>query len=67
MWDCFEEALAVYKEECFNHKEMYSGIAKCIKEMDDENASGSLTAALDYVFEDDLEYLKAPYPSFAWK
>ena len=67
MWDCFEEALAVYKEECSNHKEIYLGIAKCIKEMDNENARGSLTAALDYVFEDDLEYLKAPYPSFAWK
>ena len=42
-------------------------MAECIKEMKDEDASSSLTAALDYVFRDDLEYLKAPYPSFTWK
>lgn len=64
MWDCFEEALLTYKDECSNHKEMYRGMAECIKEMKDEDARGSLTAALDYVFRDDLEYLKAPYPTF---
>ena len=43
---------------------MYRGMAECIQEMKDEDARGSLTAALDYVFRDDLEYLKAPYPTF---
>ena len=65
MWDCFEEALAVYKKECRNHKEMYLGMAESINKMEDEDARGSLTAALEYVFEDDLEYLKAPYPTFS--
>ena len=46
---------------------MYLGMTDCINEMKDEDARGSLTAALDYVFRDDLEYLKAPYPSFIWK
>ena len=64
MWDCFEEALLTYKDECSNHKEMYRGMTECIKEMKDEDARGSLTAALDYVFREDLEYLKAPYPTF---
>ena len=64
MWDCFEEALAVYKEECSNHKEMYRGMEKSIKRMEDEEARGSLTAALDSVFEDDLENLKTSYPIF---
>jgi hypothetical protein len=67
MWDCFEEALAVYKEECSNHKEMYRGMEKSIKSMEDEDARGSLSAALDFVFRDDLEYLKTSYPSFARK
>ena len=67
MKDCFEEALLTYKEECSNHKDMFSRMAECIKEMKDEDARGSLTAAMDYVFRDDLEYLKAPYPSFTWK
>lgn len=67
MWDYFEEALTVYKEECSNHKEMYRGITECIERMEDEEASGSLMAALNYVFRDDLEYLKSPYPSFTWK
>ena len=65
MWDCFEEALAVYKKECRNHKEMYLGMAESINKMEDEDARGSLTAALEYVFEDDLEFLKAPYPTFS--
>jgi hypothetical protein len=43
---------------------MYLGMAECIKRMGDEDARGSLTAAMDYVFRDDLEFLKAPYPSF---
>ncbi len=64
MWDCFEEALAVYKEECSNHKEMYRGMEKSIKRMEDEEARGSLTAALDSVYEDDLENLKTSYPIF---
>ena len=66
MWDYFEEALKVYKEECSNHKEMYLGMIECINKMQDDEARGSLTAALDYVFRDDLEYLKAPYPTFKW-
>ena len=48
MWDCFEEALAVYKKECSNHKEMYRGMEKSIQRMEDEDARGSLMAALDY-------------------
>ena len=43
---------------------MYLGMAECIKRMEDGDAQGSLTAAMDYVFRDDLEYLKAPYPTF---
>ena len=62
--DCFEEALLTYKDECSNHKEMYRGMAACIKETKDEDARGSMTVALDCVFRDDLEYLKAPYLTF---
>ena len=36
-------------------------------EMEDEDARGSLTVAMDYVFRDDLEYLRAPYPTFTLK
>ena len=43
---------------------MYRGMASCIKETKDEDARGSVTVALDYVFRDDLEYLKAPYLTF---
>ena len=50
MWDCFEEALAVYKEECSNHKEMYRGMEKSIKSMEDEDARGSLSAASRFCF-----------------
>lgn len=41
------------------------GMAECINKMEDENARGSLTAALEYIFKDDLEFLKAPYPTFS--
>ena len=64
MWDYFEESLTVYKEECSNHKEMYRGITECIERMEDEEASGSLMAALNYVFKDELGYLQEPYPTF---
>ena len=64
MWDYFEEALTVYKDECSNHKEIYRGISNCIERIEDEEANGSLMAAMDYVFRSDLEYLKAPYPTF---
>ena len=67
MWDYFEEALTVYKEECSNHKEIYRGITECIERMEDEEASGCFMAALNYVFRDDLKYLKEPYPTFTWK
>jgi hypothetical protein len=53
MWSCFEEALINYKDECSNHKEMYLGMTECIKRMEDEDARGSLKAAMDYVFRDD--------------
>jgi hypothetical protein len=66
MWDYFEEALTVYKEECSNHKEMYRGITECIERMEDEEASGSLMAALNYVFKDKLGYLQEPYKKFIY-
>ena len=67
MWDYFEEALTVYKDECSNHKEIYRGISICIERIEDEEASGSLMAAMDYVFKDELEYLKIPYLTFTLK
>ena len=67
MSDYFEKALTVYKEECSNHKEMYRRMAECIKEMKDEDARGSLMAAMDSVFRNELEYLKTPYPTYTWK
>ena len=66
MWDYFEEALTVYKEECSNRKEMYRGITECIERMEDEEASGSLMAALNYVFKDKLGYLQEPYKKFIY-
>ena len=66
MKDCFEEALLTYKEECSNHKQMYRGMTECIERMEDEEASGSLMAVLNYVFKDDLEYLKEPYKKFIY-
>tara|TARA_B110000003_G_scaffold213079_1_gene212095 strand:- start:365 stop:907 length:543 start_codon:yes stop_codon:yes gene_type:complete len=64
MWDYFEEALVIYKEECSNHKEMYCGMTECIERMEDEEASGSLIAALNYVFKDELVYLQEPSQIF---
>tara|TARA_B110000259_G_C13922135_1_gene365256 strand:+ start:107 stop:652 length:546 start_codon:yes stop_codon:yes gene_type:complete len=67
IWEYFEEALKVYKSECTNHREMYQGMLKSIKRMEEDDTSDCLTATLDKAFEDDLEYLKEPYLTLSWK
>ena len=51
-------------KHCIGKARMFTRMLKSIKRMEDNDTSGCLRAALDKAFEDELEYLKTPYPIF---
>ena len=67
MWDYFERALFVLKNESPNHLWIYQKILRCIKDVTDDDSRNCLRAALDYVYPEEARIIEADYKTFIHK